>query len=280
VNDTSIRVEMPEREAVYREHAPSAALAEVVRCYWTSRSAAPLLAPHAASVLPDGCMDVIFNLGDPPLPGGRPDSTLRSYVVGAMRAPLQVRVTGMVDLFGIRFRPGGAVAFVPAPARELTDRAVALREFWRGAPELEERLYHASPEARIRIVEDALLGRAPGAAPDPRVAHVSRLIERSGGSMPVTALHMAVGLTRRHLERVYLERVGLTPKTACRVARVQTALERLRAGGVSSLSRLALDCGWYDQSHMNRDFRELAGASPATYARQVAFLQDAERRRG
>ncbi|HKP74026.1 MAG TPA: helix-turn-helix domain-containing protein, partial [Longimicrobiaceae bacterium] len=108
----------------------------------------------------------------------------------------------------------------------------------------------------------------------------SRLIERSGGSVPVAELHAAVGLTRRHLERIYLERVGLTPKTACRVARVQAALERLRAGPIPSLSRLALDCGWYDQSHMNRDFREIAGASPTTYARPVAFFQDAGRRRG
>lgn len=279
ITSNTVRVEMPEREPVYREHAPSAALAEVVRCYWTSRSATPLLAPHAASVLPDGCMDVIFNLGDPSLSDGRPATTLRSYVVGAMRTPLRVRMAGTIDVLGIRFRPGGAAAFVPAPAGELTDRSVALREFWRRAPELEERLYHASPEARIRIVEDALLGRISDARPDPRVAHVSRLIEGSGGSLPVKDLHAAVGLTRRHLERVYLERVGLTPKTG-RVARVQTAIERLRAGAVSSLSRLALDCGWYDQSHMNRDFRELAGASPATYARQVAFFQDAEWRRG
>ncbi|HKP74042.1 MAG TPA: DUF6597 domain-containing transcriptional factor, partial [Longimicrobiaceae bacterium] len=143
---------------VYREHAPSAGLADVVQCYWTSRSAAPLTEPHASSVLPDGCMDVIFNLGDPPLPGEREGSDLRSYVIGAMRAPLQVLMVGSVDLLGVRFRPGGAAAFVRAPAGELTDRSVALSEFWRRAPELEERLYDAVPEARIRIVEDALLG--------------------------------------------------------------------------------------------------------------------------
>jgi AraC-like DNA-binding protein len=184
---------------------------------------------------------------------------------------------GAVDLLGIRFRPGGAAAFVRAPAGELTGRSVALREFWRRAPELEERLYETPPEARIQVVEDALLGRAAEAAPDPRIAHVSRLIERSGGSVAVKALHEAVGLTRRHLERIYLDRVGLTPKNACRVARVQAALERIRANPGVALSRLALECGWYDQPHMNRDFREIAGASPTTYARQVAFFQDARR---
>jgi AraC-like DNA-binding protein len=262
---------------VYREHAPSPALADVVQCYWTSRSAAPLAAAHASRVLPDGCMDVIFNLGDPPLPGGTPHHALRSYVVGAMRSPLEVWLAGAVDLLGIRFRPGGAAAFVPAPAGELTGQAVALREFWHRTPELEERLYETPPEARIRLVEDVLLGRVSRAAPDPRIAHVSGLIERSGGSMPVKALHEAVGLTRRHLERIYLDRVGLTPKNACRVARVQAALERIRANPGVALSRLALECGWYDQPHMNRDFREIAGASPTTYARQVAFFQDARR---
>ncbi|HEX8907039.1 MAG TPA: helix-turn-helix domain-containing protein, partial [Longimicrobiaceae bacterium] len=134
---------------------------------------------------------------------------------------------------------------------------------------------------RIRLVEEVLLGRAGDAArPDPRIACVSGLIERSGGAVPVKALHEAVGLTRRHLERIYLERVGLTPKHACRVARVQAALGRLRAGRFGSLSRLALECGWYDQAHMNRDFREIAGVPPATYARHVAFLQDPERAGG
>ena len=266
------------QQPVYREHAPSPALADVVQCYWTSRSAAPLPAEHASRVLPDGCMDVIFNLGDPPLPGGAPHHALRSYVIGAMRTPLEVRMAGAVDLLGVRFRPGGAAAFVPAPAGELTDRAVALREFWGRTAELEERLHETPPEARIRLVEEVLLGRA--AAPDPRIAHVSRLIERSGGTTPVKALHEAVGLTRRHLERIYLDRVGLTPKHACRVARVQAALERIRASSAVPLSRLALECGWYDQAHMSRDFREIAGASPTTYARQVAFFQDARRSGG
>ena len=266
------------QQPVYREHAPSAALADVVQCYWTSRSAGPLAAAHTSRVLPDGCMDVIFDLGERERSGDAP----RSYVVGAMRTPLEVRMTGAVDILGVRFRPGGAAAFVRAPAAELTDRSVALREFWRRTAELEERLHETPPEARIRIVEDALLGRLADAdaAPDPRIAHVSRQIERSGGSVPVKALHEAVGLTRRHLERIYLERVGLTPKNACRVARVQAALERIRANPGTSLSRLALECGWYDQPHMNRDFREIAGASPTTYARQVAFFQDARRSGG
>jgi AraC-like DNA-binding protein len=263
---------------VYREHAPSAALSDVVQCYWTSRSAAPLGAAQVNRVLPDGCMDVIFNLGDPPSAAASPEHALRSYVVGAMRAPLEVRVSGMVDMLGVRFRPGGAAAFVRPPAGEFTDRAADLGDFWRDARELEERLHATPPERRIALLDSVLLCRM--GRRDPRVAHVSELIERSGGAVPVQGLHEAVGLTRRHLERLYFDHVGLTPKTACRVARVQAALERLRAGTAPSLSRLALECGWYDQPHMNRDFREIAGVPPAAFARHVAFLQDAQRRGG
>lgn len=260
----------------YREHAPSAALSDLVQCYWTSRSAAPLGAAQVTRVLPDGCMDIIFNLGDPPRADASPEHALRSFVVGAMRTPLEVRSSGAVDMLGVRFRPGGAAAFVGPPAGELTDRAADLRDLWRDAREVEERLHDAPPRLRIALLEAVLLRRA--GERDPRVAHVSRLIDRSGGAVPVQGLHEAVGLTRRHLERLYFDHVGLTPKAACRVARVQAALERLRVGKVSSLSRLALECGWYDQPHMNRDFREIAGVPPAAYARHVAFLQDAERR--
>ena len=110
---------------------------------------------------------------------------------------------------------------------------------------------------------------------DARVAHASRAIDRAGGAVQVRALPHALGITRRQLERIYAEHVGLTPKMACRVARVRSAMDRIRRDPRSAGSRLALDCGWYDQPHMIRDFRLIAETTPAAYAREVANFQDA-----
>jgi AraC-like DNA-binding protein len=261
----------------YTEQAPPPRLASLVECVWTSRASLPAGAAFETRVLPDGCMDVLFDLRDARGTGGSVDGP-RSYVVGAMRTPLHVRMAGSVDLLGIRFRPGGATPFVPAPVGELADRSVGLDALWGAgaAAEMEERLHAAPIAARPRLAMEMLTARLrPDRAPDARVLHASGMIERSGGRVPVEELCRAVGLTRRHLERIFLDSVGLPPKTACRVARVQAALRVVRARPAVPWSRLALDCGWYDQAHMSRDFREIAGASPGAYRRDVASVQDA-----
>ena len=107
---------------VYREHPPGPALAGVVECIWTIRSDAPIATPRLNRVLPDGCMDVIFDLGE------RPDSTPAGIVVGTMRRPMESWVQGRVDMLGVRFLPGGAAPLLRLAAGELTDTVVGLDE--------------------------------------------------------------------------------------------------------------------------------------------------------
>ncbi|HEX2190559.1 MAG TPA: helix-turn-helix domain-containing protein [Longimicrobiaceae bacterium] len=261
----------------YAEHAPPPDLADRVECIWTVRSAAPVAGVHLSRVLPDGCTDVVFNLGDPPLREGMPHHRLRSYVVGAMRRPLEVRMRGAVELVGVRFRPGGSAAFLPLPLAEITDAAVALSEVWGSlADELESRLPGASHAERVRIVEAALRERRGRGRPlHAAVARACALIARSGGCVAVEALAAETGTSRRHLERLFLEQVGLTPKTAARVARFRRLCGLLPQRPGAGWSRLALECGYHDQAHMTREFRALSGLTPGAYHRErVASVQD------
>ncbi|HET9986156.1 MAG TPA: helix-turn-helix domain-containing protein [Longimicrobiales bacterium] len=272
----------PESDAAavaYRETRPAPELADLVECFWTSRSAVPARAERTHRVLPDGCSDIIFNFGDPMRAVTGPSHAFTSYVVGAMRRPLAVRQRGAVELLGVRFRPGGATPFLPVAASELTDRVVALAELWRGeAGDAESLLFDLPPGARVARLQALLLRRlAAGPAPDRRVAHVARLIERSGGRATVRALHDAVGMGRRQLERLYADAVGLTPKMACRVARLRETLRRLDDEPGVSWSRLAYSCGYADQPHLVREFRALTGVTPGAYRDRrgrVASVQD------
>src|SRR6266545_3200550 len=106
----------------YREFPPGPFLAAAVECFWTSTV---LTAPRASSfhrVLPDGCMDLLFDFT---AVGRR-----RASVIGTMTRPLTVTTSGPVDLLGVRFRPGGLAAFVTLDAAELTDTRVDLTDFW------------------------------------------------------------------------------------------------------------------------------------------------------
>ena len=265
----------------YQEHAPPPDLADRVECVWTSRSASSLPAARLNRVLPDGCTDVIFNLGDPPLPEGCPHHRLRSYVVGAMRRPAEIRLAGAVDVVGVRFRPGGGAAFLPLSLAEITDGTAALADVWGGcAGELESRLFEAGGTERLRILADALRGRRGRGAPlHPAVARAAALIARSHGAVPVHALGAETGVSARHLERLFAEQVGLSPKVAARVARFRRACSLVRARPEAGGSRLALEAGYFDQAHMIREFRAFAGLTPEAYRRErarVASVQDGE----
>lgn len=256
----------------YREYAPPPDLAGRVECVWTLRSAAGLAAPRLNRVLPDGCTDLIFDLGDAPLPDGRTRHRLRSYAVGAMRSASSVWLAGAPDLLGVRFRPGGAAGLLPLPLAEITDDTVPLSDLWGGcAGELESRLAEAGEAERVRRVWDALRGRTAGAkAVHPAVARASALIAASHGAAPVARLGEAAGVTARHLERLFAEQVGLTPKAASRVARFRRLRRLLGARPEAGWTWLALECGYHDQAHMIRDFRALAGLTPEAYRRERA----------
>ena len=104
----------PSSRPVYREHAPHPALSRHVECYWTTTCSLPEERTQHSSVLPDGCMDILFSLSGAP---SRPDGALCDpYVVGAMTRALDVESQGVVDLIGVRFRPGGATPYLSAPA--------------------------------------------------------------------------------------------------------------------------------------------------------------------
>ena len=252
----------------YAEEAPSAALAPWVACYWTmhARDASPV----TSRVLPDGCADVIVDLS------ARPDP----YVVGTMRRALVVPFAGRVDMFGVRFRPGGALPFLGASLAELCDRRVPLDALWGGvAGELADALASAAPGERAASVERVLRRRAREPRPEEvAVARAVALLRRARGGARVRDVAAALGVGERWLERAFDRCVGLSPKMLARVLRFRHAVRRIerRDGEGDTWAGVAFAAGYADQPHLIREFRELAGATPAEYAaehRRVGFVQ-------
>ena len=91
---------------------------------------------------------------------------------------------------------------------------------------------------------------------------------RSGGREPIAEIARDLGWSRRHLTEQFTRAVGVSPKTYARIVRFDRARALIAAGG--SLGDVALDAGYYDQAHLNRDFREFAGAAPT----HLPFVQD------
>jgi AraC-like DNA-binding protein len=139
------------------------------------------------------------------------------------------------------------------------------------AVEMHDRIAHALGWAeRFAVIDDVLLRRLEEqVGPRPEVSYVWQALVRSGGAASVPALAREAGWSSRYLRQQFRSEVGLTPKEAARVVRFDRARRRLeRPQGDRRqpvLAELAAASGYYDQAHLDRDFREFAGCSPSRW---------------
>lgn len=235
--------------------------------------------PIRERVLADGSIYLIFNFGDAPagVDGG---TGYPAEVVGPTIRPNLIEMVGWVEQVGVRLRPGAAAAVLGVPAGELTDRSVPLDELWGDrAREVHERLVQVPRgQARTAAVERVLLellGSRDEARPHVVATQAIRRIEEAGGRIRVRDLAESLGIGERRIGQIFHEHVGLSPKAVCRLARIRACMTRLSQGGIESWSRIALDCGFYDQSHLIHELRSIVGLSPGALKRQgFGFFQD------
>ena len=250
----------------YSEHTLPPPLSRFVEYVWFLHADAPAAAVPER-VVPDGCPELVFQLADPCL-AGRPGSSLmtqpRALLVGPLTSAILVAPAGRVATMGIRFRPSGLAAFLPISLGELPDRQVAPEDlFGPAARELAERLLAASREPQrvalaVRFLRTRL--RQPDAPVRPVERAVSCMVARRG-PVAVERLAGGLGITRRHLERAFVRETGMGPSRLGRVIRFQSVFREL-AESRKGWAEVAVACGYYDQSHLYRDFRDFAAAPP------------------
>lgn len=131
--------------------------------------------------------------------------------------------------------------------------------------ELEERLAGTPQWSDRFAVLDALLGqrRSEGRAAAPQVVWAWSELIRSDGLVPLSRLSAVTGWSARHIELRFRQQIGLSPKTASRVLRIQRVLRMLTAGAAPSAAAAA--CGFYDQAHLHRDFKAMTGCTPGEF---------------
>ena len=116
---------------------------------------------------------------------------------------------------------------------------------------------------RLRITEAALLKRATdGKEADPVIWGALKKMLETDGCVAVEELTADAGISRRQLERKFHDWVGITPKILGRILRFQKVFKALESGA-ANWAEVAAECGYYDQSHLIRDFRQFAGECPS-----------------
>jgi AraC-like DNA-binding protein len=175
---------------------------------------------------------------------------------------------GTLRVFTIRFTAVGFRALFGIPARVVADGAHdAEAVLGREVAELAERLASVMEPSAMATIADCFLERrlAGLQRPSAAVVRATTLLERRHGAVEIARLAAAHGVSTRQLERVFLEQVGVAPKTFGRLARLSYALDLRRKDAGKEWASIALAAGFFDQSHMVRDFRALTGETPERF---------------
>jgi len=196
-----------------------------------------------------------------------------------MHRHLLIQPTGRVRVLGVRFWPGGSHPFLNVPQDEMADQVIPLDAVCGGGftEELQSRVADAvTPGEGVRQIETALLQRLNrvGRPDDSFVAGVA-LILRSDGRVSIDTIAGEMGLSLRQLDRMFNTRVGISPKTLSRILRFQGVFKMLeRNQHHRSWAQIAVDCGYYDQAHLIKEFKAFAGQPPTGYFAEPNMLSD------
>ena len=242
---------------------PPPLIADSVKAIWVARGTKQEFeAPEP--IVPDGCVEIIFNLGDRFINADTGASQPRDLLAGQMTRPVIALPTGEVDLIGVRFKTGRAGAALGIPMWELQDRLIAASDVICGLDRLADDLRNVAPTDRLDHLSRALAAGFDeiDAGALHSVDEALAIIDRTRGSIAIETLARRVGITRRHLERQFKERVGLGAKHLARITRIHRALDLLQHQQSMSGSEIAAECGYSDQAHLIRDCQELTGRTP------------------
>ncbi len=252
----------------YLELPPRPALAPYLECVWEVWDHRERALRGPERVVPDGCPELILHLADPfaRRAGGRWAAQPRAFLAGPLTRPWLLRAGRRVRTLGLRFRPGATSAAFPVEMREARDRELPLGPLVgraEAAALLRAVAAARTRPARFRAAQEWLQQRIGAkAAPRGDARPAVRLLIASRGRRRVADVARQLGWSRRRLERVFDRDVGLRPKLFARIVRLNAVLASLDAAERASAVDLALDAGYFDQAHLLRDFRALAGRRP------------------
>lgn len=249
-------------------------------------------------LLPDGAVEIIVDLTDTPKHMYQSEDRSRSrvfrqaWISGMRRKWILIEAAPASSMVVIRFRPGGAYPFLGFDVDGITDVVDTLDDVLANATaSLRDRVLSAETiPAKMRAVEIWLLERARRRLePNPVIEYVtSRLFAPAG--IRIADVVAEMGYSQRHVLGQFRRWVGLTPKSYSRLRRFQQVLKTVtQASAVDPLEsaelraapppepdwvEIALDHGYYDQSHLVHDFRDFSGLSPGRYLAAFRGLEN------
>jgi AraC-like DNA-binding protein len=268
-------------DTIFNFYKPRPPLSKFVDSLWLCEGYEP--GHKTERILPTGTLELAINLRQNGLrfyDPERPENCSRfsgAVVSGAHGSGFAPDAADGAFIMGVHFKPGGAFPFLGLPAGDLADTHVDLETLWgRSAGRLRERLCEARTSAeRFHLLQDALLSRLRhGVEQHYAVSAALEMFGKNKAGPRVSEAAKYLGLSQRRFIQVFKAEVGMKPKLFSRIQRFQQTRTVIQHNPSVNWADLAVDLGYFDQSHFIREFLEFSGLSPTDYMkRQKRFME-------
>lgn len=252
------------------KRASPADLADLIDVIWYFEGTTP---HRRERVFPSGLVEFHINLGEPyrlVTEAGK-ESVPAVYLEGIRATPRILEAPpGVIRVLGVRLHPAGASAMLPFPLGEISGIKVDLDQLTRSSlldrcrdlPTADDRIRFIARWLRQRFARTSFIDR--------RIIWVASEIRCQEGQVRISDLCRETGLSKARLATMFHQQIGVLPKLYARIVRFRHTLGALHLGE-EQLVDLAYKAGYYDQPHMNGEFREMSGLAPTEYLTSVRY---------
>lgn len=247
---------------LHEEFDPPAELREAIKCLWYNRRDFGAR-PCGFEVLPDGYAEIVFCFGSV----ARDGVTLPSpFMMGLLNQPVTFTTAGLLEIIGVRCYPWMVFDLLGLPSAKRSVHTFT-HPIAQLQPVLAARLQAGDLDAALAELRRYLLQAHARLALDSMLFKAGEAMRKAHGAMPVSEVAAAAHATVRTLERKFKQSSGHTVKDVSGLMRFEQVRNRLWSVPETSLSALAQELGYTDQSHLSREFKRYSGATPAAFAR-------------
>jgi AraC-like DNA-binding protein len=255
----------------YKEYQPHHLLSAYIECYWSALADRPPFREQE-SLIPDGTIELMFNFGDDyaQIVDEKKVQVKGSHIIGIRKQSLLISQTHKQNIFSVRFKPGGSYPFFRIPAYLFSNTFITIDDLLTtDYTILEDQLANAkSNEARVQLMNLFLLAKLD-TLPDAFlfVAKCSKALLQNP-AIKINDLACQFNTNYKMMERRFNTVLGLTPSELLKIKRFNDAVLAMYSCRHHSLTDIAYECGYYDQSHFIREFKQLSHFTPREFLQE------------
>jgi AraC-like DNA-binding protein len=246
----------------YEEISPSAEMGDTIACYYRFFSKNAVKGSYTMPMIPDGCINIVIDLNQ--------DEIEKSIsIIGPITSCANYEVTGNVNLLGIRILPGKFTSLTNVPMKSIVNKQFLLKDvindFYKHIPKGYQEINENMLISSINDYSIEFLANSTVCKNETIIGSATKYIYDKKGQVSIEELAKAINYSSRNLGRISDSAIGLNLKLFCRIVRFQNTLYFIKNNANFDLKRVALENGYYDQSHLAKEFKFFCGVPPTVF---------------